>query len=155
LTIANAIPAFSTYKVKHYDGVYETRDIVDSETAGDITLVEGNNITLNSNALNREVTIGYRNDVRPATGDIVVDFSTDDIITTTSVGNITISFMNYKIGTTVKVIIKPSIALTVNLGIPGTQTTIGTGTVSLNPPSIAIIEYTCTTTGISGVFARI
>jgi hypothetical protein len=152
LTIKDNKPSFSVFKSINADGTYNA-DMLATEPADDFTIAAGNNIALAVDTSNRKLTIGIENLVRPASGSVVIDFSFDDIVTTTLSANINVTFSNYKIGAKVTLIVKPSGTYDVNLGVPPEQTTIGSTHIMPDVSSALIVEYICTTTNISGVYA--
>jgi hypothetical protein len=96
--------------------------------------------------------------IRSAVGNTInVNFASDGIITSTLTGNVSISFVNYRAGVRVRVIMPvTSTGQTITHGLPATQSSNGSTTVNASvAPSTVMIEYICTGTSISSVFVKV
>jgi len=95
---------------------------------------------------------------RTAVGNTInVNFASDGIIASALSGNVVVTFVNYTPGVKVSLILTTaSTSNTVTTGLTAGQSTTGSTTVSASVvPSTIILEYTCTTTNISGVYVKI
>jgi hypothetical protein len=96
--------------------------------------------------------------VRNAVGTTInINFASDGVITTTLTTNLSISFVNYTSGVTVRLIISTaSTSYSITHGVPAAQASSGSTSVAISvAPSTMIIDYTCTGTSISSVFVKI
>lgn len=96
--------------------------------------------------------------IRDVVGNTInINFAGDGIITSTISSNISISFVNYTPGVKVKVILKTtSTNYIITTGVPASQSTNGSTTVQASiAPSTIILEYTCTSTSINGVYVNL
>jgi hypothetical protein len=98
------------------------------------------------------------NNVRNVIGNVIaVNFASDGTITTAMTSNVTISFVNYVAGETVRVILTTtSTGYTVTHGATATNSTNGSTTVAATVvPSTIMLEYTCTGSTLSSVYVKI
>jgi len=98
------------------------------------------------------------NNVRSAVGTTInINFATDGIITSTLTGVVSISFVNYTPGSSVRVVLSTtSTGQVVTHGLPGAQASNGSTTVAASVvPSTLILEYICTGTNLASVFVKV
>jgi hypothetical protein len=98
------------------------------------------------------------NNVRNVVGNaIVINFATDGIITTAMTSNLTVSFVNFAAGESVKVILTTtSTGYIVTHGTSATNSTNGSTTVAASVvPSTIMLEYICTGSNLASVYVEI
>jgi hypothetical protein len=96
--------------------------------------------------------------IRSVVGNTInINFAADGIITSALTGNVTVNFANYTLGAKVRLILSASsTSYIVTTGVPASRSTNGGATVQAsNTPSTIMLEYTCTSTSISGVYVKI
>jgi hypothetical protein len=98
------------------------------------------------------------NNIRSAVGNTInVNFASDGVITSALTGNVNISFVNYRAGVEVRVILSAtSTSQTITHGLPASQASNGATTVSASvAPSTIMLEYICTGTNLASVFVKV
>jgi hypothetical protein len=95
---------------------------------------------------------------RNVVGNIInINFAGDGIITANVASNITVNFTNYTVGVKVQLILTTSsTSYVITTGLPASHSTTGSATVQASvAPSTIILEYTCTSNSINGLYVKV
>jgi hypothetical protein len=121
---------------------------------------DGNSyIYYNSNWVPSTSTVALQSyNIRNVVGNTInINFAADGIITSALAGNVTVSFANYTPGVKVRLILTTSsTSYIVTTGVTAGRSTHGSTTVQASVAlSTIMLEYTCTSTNINGVYVNL